>query len=76
MANSKKFSWSWLAILAVLVLLVLLLRNTAKEATAPSDNSALSPDDSLGVLEQELQATDLGDLEKKLQSTEADFNSL
>ena len=74
--TSKKSFWAWLVAVVVLALLVFLWLSRSKEAGAPFGDESLSSDDTTAALERELQATDLGDLEKELQSTEADLNSL
>ena len=45
-------------------------------ATSEISSPALMAEDTTAVIEAELNATDFGDLEKELQSTEADLQSL
>lgn len=48
-----------------------------RQAAAPEiAGPALSPTDTTAAIDQELSATDFGDLETELQSTEADLQSL
>ena len=49
----------------------------SRQATAPEiSGPALSQEDTTTAIEQELEATDFGNLEAELQSTEADLQSL
>ena len=74
--NSKK--WMWVA--AVVVVLAVLgwwMWQKPASVTAPETaGPALSPEDTTVAIEQELDATDLGDIDAELQATEADLQSL
>jgi len=79
MQASGPKNWMWLAAAAIAVLLVLSwwMWRGAREASAPETGEpALSESDTTATLEQELQSTDLGDLEAELQATDADLQSL
>ena len=74
MPASATKKWMWLAAVAIVVLAVLgwWMWQRPQQVTAPET----SEQDTTVAIEQELQATDLGDLEAELQATEADLNSL
>ena len=76
--KSKK--WLWILLVVVVIAMVWWLVRSSNEATAPGvgENAgpALSGDDTTAAIEQELNATNLGDIETELQETDADLNSL
>ncbi|GEM_PF-6303345 len=54
----------------------LMLRQPATEQLPEAVNPALSEEDTTTVIEEELQATDLGDLDANINSLDADINAL
>lgn len=76
--NSK--TWFWVAAAVVAVAVAGWLWWGYWPASAPSTSEtagpALSTDDTTAAIEQELNATDFGNLEAELQATDADLNSL
>jgi len=76
--NSKNKVWTILAVVIVLAVLGFWFWKGSKPATAPVEEvgSLVSPEDTVATIDQELQATDLGDLDKEFQGVEADLNSL
>lgn len=76
--ESKSKTWLWLAVTAIIVAAAYWLWLSYLPAKAPESavGPALSADDTTNTIEQELNTTNLDDLEKELQSTEADLNSL
>ena len=74
--NSSK-TWLWVALVVVVVVAGWLW--LSRQATAPTlevSGPPLSESDTTSAIEQELNATDFGDLEAELQATDADLNSL
>lgn len=78
MPASAAKKWMWVAAAAVAALAVLgFWMWWAQEAATPEiGGPALNESDTTAAIEQELQATDLGNLEAELQATEADLQSL
>lgn len=72
----KSKTWLWVAIAVVAVLAAAGWMWLATPASAPVSETGLTADDTTDVLDQELQATDLGDLDAELQATDADLNAL
>ena len=76
--NSK----TWLWVVAVVIVLAAFgvwfwqSNQAVAPATSETAGPALSADDTTTSIDKELNATDFGDLEVELQSTEADLNSL
>lgn len=76
-SGSKKRMWLAAAAIAILAVLGWWMWRGAREVTAPEiGGSALSESDTTAAIDQELQSTDLGDLEAELQATNADLQSL
>lgn len=73
-SNSKMWTVVAVAVFAAVILAGWLW--WAKPATAPETETRLSEIDTTSELDMELQATDLGDLEAELQTTDADLNAL
>ncbi|MBI3046113.1 MAG: hypothetical protein HYY86_01005 [Candidatus Harrisonbacteria bacterium] len=77
--EQKSKTWLWVVVAAVIAAAAW-LGWSYWPASAPSVSEiagpALSADDTTTAIEAELNATDFGDLEAELQSTEADLNSL
>ncbi len=76
-SGSKK--WMWLAAAALVALAAFgwWMWQSAEEAAAPElGGPALSDSDTTLSIDEELQSTDLGDLEAELQATDADLQSL
>ena len=81
MNQSNNRSWNWLAVAAIAVLIAVgAWMWWARQAAAPGASETAGPalgiDDTSVAIEQELNATDFGNLESELQSTEADLQSL
>ncbi len=72
----KSKTWFWVAGVAAAILAVAGWMWWAKPAAAPVSETGLSEADTTAALDEELQATDLGDLEAELQATDADLQSL
>lgn len=76
--NSK--TWLWVAAVVVVAAVLGGWFWWSNSAVAPtvSDTAgpALSGEDTTASIDQELNATDFGDLEKEIQSTEADLQAL
>lgn len=73
--NSK--TWLWVVVAAVVVAVAGWLWLGYYPATAPETaGPALGGEDTTAAIDQELNATDFGDLEKELQATDADLNAL
>lgn len=71
--NSKM----WLGVvLAVAVIGLLGWMWWAQPAAAPTSETGLSATDTASEIDKELQATDLGNLNSELQTTDADLNAL
>jgi hypothetical protein len=76
-SEPKKWVWLAAAALAVLALLGWWMWRGAREAVAPqAGEPVLSESDTTAAIDQELQSTDLGNLEAELQAAEADLQSL
>lgn len=79
METTSSKTWLW-AVVAVAVVAAAWLWLGSRPASAPDTSEtagpALSADDTSVNLEAEVNATDLGNLEAELQSTEADLQSL
>jgi len=78
--ESQNKTWLW-ALVAVLILAAAgWMSWSSRQAVAPSVSetagSALTVEDTTSAIEAELNATDFGDVDKELQSTEADLQSL
>lgn len=78
-SNNRNRTWLAAAAIAALVAVGAWMW-WARQAAAPgvpeTAGPALNADDTTAAIEQELNATDLGNLEAELQSTEADLQSL
>ncbi len=76
--NSKTWLWVVAAVVALAVLGGWLWQSNQAVAPATSETAgpALSVGDTAAVVDQELNATDLGNFEKELKTTEADLNTL
>jgi len=75
--NSSK-TWLWVVAVVVAVAAGVWLWQS-RQAAAPTleiSGPALNAEDTTVAIEAELNATDFGDLEAELQSTEADLQSL
>lgn len=73
-SNSKM--WAGVAVAVFLAIVLAGWMWWAKPAAAPESETRLSDIDTTSELDMELRATDLGDLEAELQSTDADLNAL
>lgn len=77
--ESQSKTWLWVVAVVVLVALGGWLWRS-NQAVAPSGSEAVGPalgaDDTTAAIEQELNVTNLDDLDKELQSIDADANSL
>ena len=76
--NSKNKVWTVLAVVVVLAVLGFWFWKGSEPVTAPVEEvgSLVSPEDTVATIDQELQATYLGDLDKEFQDVEVDLNSL
>ena len=75
MPTEKSKTWVWVVV-AVAVLAVAGWMWLANPVTAPVNETGVSETDTTATIDEELKATDLGDLEAELQATDADLNSL
>lgn len=75
--ESKSKTWLWALAAALVLAVAVWLWWGWRQAVAPEiAGPVLGPTDITAAIDQELNATDFGDLETELQSTEADLNSL
>jgi len=75
MENNNSKMWLGVAV-AVAVVGLFAWMWWAQPAAAPVSETGLSATDTTLAIDQELQATDLGNLEAELQATDADLNAL
>ena len=80
--ENKMGMWLTVGLAAAVVLIGLWLWLGYRSATAPASpesevaGPALTEQDTTGAIEEELQATDLGDIESEFQDIEADLQNL
>jgi hypothetical protein len=77
--ENKMGMWLIVGLAAAVVLIGLWLWMGYQSATAPESEvagPALSGQDTTGIIEAELQATDLGDIESEFQGIEAELQNL
>ena len=76
MNNQKGGIWLWVLLVVVVLGIAYLCLIYFGRNLNPYRATGLSSEDTTEAIEKELQATDFGDLDKELQQTEADLNSL
>ena len=77
--ETQNKTWVWVVVVVAVVVAAWLWWGywpASAPSTSETAGPALSADDTTAAVEQELNATDFGDLETELQSTEADLQSL
>ena len=77
--NTQNKTWLWVVVLLAVAAAAWLWWGywpVSAPGTSETAGPALSQEDTTAAIEQELGATDLGNLEAELQSTEADLQSL